>query len=414
MAYVKVQLCPSLELIEESPNFFGLRRKPERKERKEGDEFGAGQLRGGSIGGSIGKWKTAGGGEWRSEMKFAKTQVKETELCSRRIMKGMMSMKLKMEGERRKRGRIYDCEDSVICDDRERDELRCLIEGEMGDDSSGTEYEPDNEDEGVSDSVLSLESEFSVDEGCIECFGGDEGMCTSTRGDGPSGGQLRGRGGPSKYKVKVRGDSSEIQRSVPMMEGSDVLLRLRCIVKKLVGLNTRMSMTQREVVRATALAPFLEYPDIGMERHLTLALIKCWVPRWKAFRIGRRRVSFSVFDVALLTGLPAPGRIVRLDGDEVTTDVGEMARGRMAEWEREEMVTRLPGRSGKKRRFFRNYVSDMVALYEENNDDDRVGLWVRIYAFMIMSGVLFPHTPYGAAWGMLQYIEDIDRMGEYN
>lgn len=45
-------------------------------------------------------------------------------------------------------------------------------------------------------------------------------------------------------------------------------------------------LRQREAVRASALSPFLEYPDIGMERHLTLALIKCWVPRWKAFRIG--------------------------------------------------------------------------------------------------------------------------------
>ena len=54
-------------------------------------------------------------------------------------------------------------------------------------------------------------------------------------------------------------------------------------------------------------------------------------------------MSFSMFDVALLTGSPATGRIVELDGDEVTTDVGEMVHRRMAEWEREEMVTRLPG-----------------------------------------------------------------------
>lgn len=69
----------------------------------------------------------------------------------------------------------------------------------------------------------------------------------------------------------------------------------------------------------------------------------------------------------------------------------------MNDWEREDVVTRVPGRSGKKRRFFRNYVSAMVALSEENNGDDRVGVWVKIYAFMVISGVLFPHTPYGAA-----------------
>jgi len=32
-------------------------------------------------------------------------------------------------------------------------------------------------------------------------------------------------------------------------------------------------------VEGTILRPCLEYCDNGTERHLTLALIKCWVPR---------------------------------------------------------------------------------------------------------------------------------------
>jgi len=113
------------------------------------------------------------------------------------------------------------------------------------------------------------------------------------------------------------------------------------------------------------LEAFLEYCDIVMERQLTLALIRCWVPRWKAFRIAGRRVPFSVFDVALFTGLPATGRRVELDGEEVESDVGIAVRARVAEWEAEEMGRRVPGKSGKKRRFFRNYVGAMVALCEE-------------------------------------------------
>ena len=88
-------------------------------------------------------------------------------------------------------------------------------------------------------------------------------------------------------------------------------------MKKLVAVNGRMTATQRAAVEGTVLRPCLQYCDIEMERHLTLALIKCWVPRWKAFRIGGRRVPFSVFDVALMTGLPATGRRVELDGEEV-------------------------------------------------------------------------------------------------
>jgi len=74
-----------------------------------------------------------------------------------------------------------------------------------------------------------------------------------------------------------------------------------------------------------------------MERHLTLALIRCWVPRWKAFRIAGRRVLFSVFDVSLFMGLPVTGKKVELDGEEVASAIGTAIRARVAEWEAEEM-----------------------------------------------------------------------------
>jgi len=74
---------------------------------------------------------------------------------------------------------------------------------------------------------------------------------------------------------------------------------------------------------------------------------------------------------------------------------------------------RLPGKSGKKTRFFHNYMSTMVLLCEEYSADDQVGVWIKMYAFMVFSGVLFPRTPYGAAWNVLQYVEEIDTSGEY-
>ncbi|KAJ8425759.1 hypothetical protein Cgig2_028523 [Carnegiea gigantea] len=93
------------------------------------------------------------------------TRVKEMGHRSRRIMTGRTSMKLEMEAKRQKRRKTYDREDRILCNDGERDEMRCLIEGKMGEDSSGMEYEPHNKGEGASDSELSLESEFSLDEG---------------------------------------------------------------------------------------------------------------------------------------------------------------------------------------------------------------------------------------------------------
>jgi len=110
-------------------------------------------------------------------------------------------------------------------------------------------------------------------------------------------------------------------------EDSDVVLRSPCTLKKLVAVNARMTVTQRATVEGTALRLCLEYCNIGMDRDLTLALIKCWVLRCKAFRISDRRVPLSVFDVALMTGLPTMGRRVELDGEEVSSEVGLLIRG---------------------------------------------------------------------------------------
>jgi len=57
------------------------------------------------------------------------------------------------------------------------------------------------------------------------------------------------------------------------------------------------------------------------------------MPWWKAFRIAGRRVPFFVFDGALMAGLPAMGRRVELDGEQVSLEVGLLIRGRIAEWE---------------------------------------------------------------------------------
>ncbi|KAJ8425145.1 hypothetical protein Cgig2_032651 [Carnegiea gigantea] len=168
-----------------------------------------------------------------------------------------------------------------------------------------------------------------------------------------------------------------------------------------------------DAILGTVLRPVLEYGEMAMERHLTLALIQAWDRRRKAFRIASREVRFTVFDVALFTGLPGTGKKVELDREEVSTEVGDMVRARMGEWERKEMARRVPRRSGKKRRFLKHYVNVMMELCDENAQEDRVGIWLRLYAFIVLSGVLFPRTPYGAAWSLLRYVDDVEGMGQY-
>ncbi|KAJ8437550.1 hypothetical protein Cgig2_017903 [Carnegiea gigantea] len=308
------------------------------------------------------------------------------ELHSRRNQTGR-ACKPDLEVEAKKRRRTVDGAISGGSNDGMREDIMCVVEGDMWEDSTGSEYKAPSEEEGGSECEVSLEVESDVDEkmgdgdgGGILSREGGEGRPSYSSGEGRSGGECKRRGGSStafrqgKGKGAISVERDQGHGVVNRMGDSEVVLRSRCTLRTLVGLNGRMTVTQREAVKATVLWPFLEYPELGMERHLTLSLIKCGVPRWKAFRVGGRRVPFSVYDVALFTGLPATGRAIELNGDEMSTEVGDMVRERMNEWERKEMVSRVPGRSGKKRRFFRNYVSAMVALCDENNADDRVGV----------------------------------------
>lgn len=94
----------------------------------------------------------------------------------------------------------------------------------------------------------------------------------------------------------------------------------------LVRLNPTLDDFDKDAVRGTVFRAALEYGGMDMDQHLTLALVKCWVPQWKAFRLAAHRVPFSVFDVALMTGLLALEIRVELDGVDVSIDMGRLVR----------------------------------------------------------------------------------------
>ncbi|KAJ8419689.1 hypothetical protein Cgig2_003017 [Carnegiea gigantea] len=282
------------------------------------------------------------------------------ELHSRRNQTGN-ACKPDLEVEAKKRRRTVDGAISGGSNDGMREGIMCVVEGDMWEDSRGSKYEAPSEEEGGSECEVSLEVESDVDEkmgdgdgGGILSREGGEGRPSYSNGEGRSGGECKRRGGSSiafrqgKGKGVIPVERDQRHGVVNRTGDLEVVLRSRCTLRTLVGLNGRMTVTQREAVKATILCPFLEYPELG--------------------------------------------RAIELNRDEMSTEVGDMVRERMNEWEREEMVSRVPGRSGKNRRFFRNYMSAMVALCDENNADDRVSVWVKIYAFMVISGVLFPRT----------------------
>lgn len=260
------------------------------------------------------------------------------ELRSKRNQTSRAS-KSDLEVEAKKRRSTLGGANLVGSNDVMREDIMRVVERDMWEDSTCSEYEALSKEERGSDYEVSLEVKSDVDEkmgkgdgGAVVSREGGEKRRSNSGGEGRSGGECKRRGGLSTTFRQAKGKGAiPLEREqghgvVNCTSDSEVLLKLRCTLRTLVGLNGRMTVTQREAMKATVLWPFLEYAELGMERHLTLSLIKCWVPWWKAFRVGGRRVPFSVYDVALFIGLPATCRAVELNGDEMSTEVGDMVR----------------------------------------------------------------------------------------
>ena len=116
----------------------------------------------------------------------------------------------------------------------------------------------------------------------------------------------------------------------------------------------------------TTLRPILKYRSFTMEQNLALALLKCWVPRSKAFRLADRLVPFSVFDVALLTGLPVTGERVDFDDVKLPTDFRDMMRQRVHEEEQEQLRRMKVGKVSEDKRVYKNFIAAMMYLCEKN------------------------------------------------
>ena len=55
----------------------------------------------------------------------------------------------------------------------------------------------------------------------------------------------------------------------------------------------------------------------------------------------------------------------------------------------------------------------MSELCDEHTQEDHLGTWMKLYAFILLSEVLFPRTLYGATWSVLRYADDVACMGQY-
>ena len=59
------------------------------------------------------------------------------------------------------------------------------------------------------------------------------------------------------------------------MDDTDVILKSRCTLRSLLGLNNTLDEFHKDAVRGTVFRPALEYGGLEMDQHLNLALVKC-------------------------------------------------------------------------------------------------------------------------------------------
>lgn len=74
---------------------------------------------------------------------------------------------------------------------------------------------------------------------------------------------------------------------VGVLVGPDPILRRRVTLDIVVDFVSRLGPLHVEAIKEMALKPTLQYRSFGLCRKLTLALVRLWVPRRRAFRIGK-------------------------------------------------------------------------------------------------------------------------------
>ncbi|KAJ8425902.1 hypothetical protein Cgig2_012670 [Carnegiea gigantea] len=259
--------------------------------------------------------------------------------------------------------------------------------------SSGSEYAPSEAGSSMKDTVS------MVDESCESIGGsGSEGDDTEevhadSVGVSGKGKSRKRRREPTvegrRWRRKAVGDGFMFDKEGRGLRGVvPISVRERCMLEKICKFNKTLELDQKEAIERMMLKLILEYRPFSMQRELTAALMKAWVPQRKAFRLVGRLVPFSVYEVALFIGLPVTGKVVEFGEDDLsTTELERMVRLPMAYYVTEKSDN-LKGKKGRKRPVFRNYIKVMKKLLDANKELEKLGLWLSLYdAFQLVEGI---------------------------
>jgi len=65
-------------------------------------------------------------------------------------------------------------------------------------------------------------------------------------------------------------------------------------------------------------------------------------------------------------------------------------------------------------RIYVNYISVSLEFGRSNNTRDKVGMFTKLYALLVVSGLLFPRCAGGVVWDLISTVKNVKSMAEYN
>jgi len=83
-----------------------------------------------------------------------------------------------------------------------------------------------------------------------------------------------------------------------------------------------------------------------------------------------------------------------------------MVRQRVHEVEQEELRRKV-GAGTKDSRVYKNFIAAMVQLCEQNDGQEQLQIWLKLYTWFVMSGMLFPRGVYAIALELERYADDV-------
>ena len=166
-----------------------------------------------------------------------------------------------------------------------------------------------------------------------------------------------------------------------------------CIVTKLMEVNKSLSDQRKKQLKTTPFGWLLNlHCNIEASGRILEVMLATWNADERAFQVGDKLISFTLYDVALILGLPVTGEPIdcnKSHGGGCLVETLLVTHFKTAWPERTKLVTLL--------------TKPFIKVLDR----------VRLYMTFILSYFLFPTTNKKVSTNLLPLLDDIPKLGSY-